>query len=94
MQEYKKVCHEYSACSESLLGLKAADKGDMPAAVEHLQHSCLLGNMSACFNLGLCYETGSGVPQDEAKVRIVLSTLPILTLNLYFSFLCLLCRCL
>ena len=70
MTDFKKVCHEYSACSESLLGLQAANAGDMPTAVEHLRRSCLLGNMSACFNLGLCYETGSGVPQDETKVWV------------------------
>ncbi|RUS78417.1 hypothetical protein EGW08_013831 [Elysia chlorotica] len=67
MKEFKQVCYEYSACSESLLGLQAANSGNMTTAVEHLRRSCILGNMSACFNLGLCYETGSGVPQDETK---------------------------
>ncbi|GFR66205.1 death ligand signal enhancer [Elysia marginata] len=67
LKEFQKACYEYSACSESLLGLQAVNCGDMATAVGHLQHSCLLGNLSACFNLGLCHEIGSGVPQDKTK---------------------------
>lgn len=62
------MCEEYTAFNESILGLQAVNKGDMSTAVEHLRTSCLLGNTSACFNLGLCYETGSGVSQDLEKV--------------------------
>ncbi|GFN77663.1 Death ligand signal enhancer [Plakobranchus ocellatus] len=67
VEDFQRSCREYTACKESVLGLQAVKEGDMSAAVDHLQQSCFMGNLSACFNLGLCYETGSGVPQDEAK---------------------------
>ncbi|CAG5126087.1 unnamed protein product [Candidula unifasciata] len=69
MKEFESMCTEYTATTESLLGLEAAIQGDFNAAVQHLQSSCALGNTSACFNLALCYETGSGVPQDLHKAK-------------------------
>ncbi|XP_059174849.1 uncharacterized protein LOC131954993 [Physella acuta] len=69
LQEFQTMCEEYTAFNESILGLQAVNQGDMSTAVEHLRRSCLLGNTSACFNLGLCYETGSGVSQDLEKAE-------------------------
>ncbi|CAL1538221.1 unnamed protein product [Lymnaea stagnalis] len=65
LEEFQTMCDEYKALNESYLGLQAKGRGDMTSAVEHLRTSCLLGNSSACFNLGLCYETGDGVEQDS-----------------------------
>ena len=41
----------------------------MAASVVHLHASSVLGNSTASYNLGLCYETGAGVQQDLDKVR-------------------------
>lgn len=68
MEEFQSMCNEYTARNEIMLGLEAWEKGDMSTAVKHLRSSCLLGNSTACFNLGLCYEKGSGVEPDPDKV--------------------------
>jgi len=67
MKQYKAMCIEYQAYSESLIGLASVEAGDLSTAVEHLHTSCLLGSSSAAFNLGLCYETGRGVSLDKEK---------------------------
>ncbi|KAK6975343.1 hypothetical protein BgiMline_021697 [Biomphalaria glabrata] len=69
MEEFQSMCNEYTARNEIMLGLEAWEKGDMSTAVKHLRSSCLLGNSTACFNLGLCYEKGSGVEPDPDKAE-------------------------
>ena len=48
-------------------GLEAADRGDYPTAVKEFQLSAERGDVKAQYNLGVMYQLGLGVPQDDQE---------------------------
>jgi len=48
-------------------GLAAADRGDYHTAVEEFQLSAERGDVKARYNLGVMYQLGLGVPQDDQE---------------------------
>jgi len=48
-------------------GLEAADRGDYPTAVKEFQLSAERGDVKARYNLGVMYQLGLGVPQDDQE---------------------------
>ena len=48
-------------------GLEAADRGDYHTAVEEFQLSAERGDVKARYNLGVMYQLGLGVPQDDQE---------------------------
>ncbi len=48
-------------------GLEAADRGDYHTAVEEFQLSAERGDVNARYNLGVMYQLGLGVPQDDQE---------------------------
>ncbi len=48
-------------------GLEAADRGDYPTAVSEFQLSAERGDVKARYNLGVMYQLGLGVPQDDQE---------------------------
>ncbi|KAF5891912.1 death ligand signal enhancer isoform X2, partial [Clarias magur] len=51
----------------NIMGLESAKAGDHKAAFECFQASALQKYSKAQFNVGVCYETGSGVGKDLSK---------------------------
>ncbi len=50
-------------------GIKEVKNGNFKKANKLWTKACDLGNMSACFNLGLLYNNGDGVKQDKSKAK-------------------------
>jgi len=48
-------------------GLEAADRGDYHTAVKEFQLSAERGDVKARYNLGVMYQLGLGVPQDDQE---------------------------
>ncbi len=48
-------------------GIEAADRGDYHTAVEEFQLSAERGDVKARYNLGVMYQLGLGVPQDDQE---------------------------
>ncbi len=48
-------------------GLEAADRGDYHPAVKEFQLSAERGDVKARYNLGVMYQLGLGVPQDDQE---------------------------
>ncbi len=48
-------------------GLEAADRGDYHTAVKEFQLSAKWGDVKARYNLGVMYQLGLGVPQDDQE---------------------------
>ncbi len=48
-------------------GLEAADRGDYHTAVKEFQLSAERGDVKAWYNLGIMYQLGLGVPQDDQE---------------------------
>lgn len=49
---------------ENRLGVACMQLGKYKEAHVYFQRAVQLGNAPAAFNIGLCYETGAGTPQD------------------------------
>jgi TPR repeat protein len=54
---------------ENRLGVACMQLGKYKEAHAYFQRAVQLGNAPAAFNMGLCYETGAGIPQDFKLVR-------------------------
>ena len=48
-------------------GLEAADRGDYHTAIKEFQLSAERGDVKAQYNLGVMYQLGLGVPQDDQE---------------------------
>ncbi len=48
-------------------GIEAADRGDYHTAVEEFQLSAERGDVKARYSLGVMYQLGLGVPQDDQE---------------------------
>ena len=55
------------ALADFQAGLEAADHGDYPTAVKEFQLSAERGDVKARYNLGVMYQLGLGVPQDDQE---------------------------
>jgi TPR repeat protein len=54
---------------ENRLGVACMQLGKYKEAHAYFQRAVELGSAPAAFNLGLCYETGVGIPQDFKLVH-------------------------
>ena len=56
-----------TAWADFQAGLEAADRGDYHTAVKEFQLSAERGDVKARYNLGVMYQLGLGVPQDDQE---------------------------
>ena len=53
--------------ADFLAGLEAADRGDYHTAIKEFQFSAEWGDVKARYSLGVMYQLGLGVPQDDQE---------------------------
>ena len=53
--------------ADFLAGLEAADRGDYHTAIKEFQLSAERGDVKARYSLGVMYQLGLGVPQDDQE---------------------------
>lgn len=68
MSEWENICQQYESMRLNEEGLKMASKGKYQKAIKCWKKASEMGNAKACFNLGLCYEIGTGTVQSLEKV--------------------------
>lgn len=73
-QDFQGVCRTYTATGKGIMGMQAAEGGDMSKAAKLWEEAGKLGNAKSKFNLALCYEKGSGVKKSLSKVCDCCST--------------------
>uniref|UniRef100_A0A2R5L5Z4 Putative death ligand signal enhancer n=1 Tax=Ornithodoros turicata TaxID=34597 RepID=A0A2R5L5Z4_9ACAR len=65
-EELEQITREYFGQLENLTGTELYPS-NATSAVEHFERATALGASSAHYNLGVCYENGTGVAADEAR---------------------------
>jgi len=67
-KDFQGICRSYTATGKGVMGLQAAEQGNVMKAAKLWEESGKLGNARSKFNLAMCYERGTGVKRSLSKV--------------------------